>query len=203
MSNIAKRSFNIRKAILPDGKLVEISEVSARGYVLESYDAYDERRRVERGHKAMPVAAVAADPAKTKAAALIAYASAIEALPEAQSRPAAASAIWANQTAETMPVERAAAFLRGLPAESAPTAPAAPASDVSPQDNARFQRLMEIRIMGLNMKADAGGGSALRQEAMKMGWAIRTRATTGCSFADAIKGAGLDARATIKQILGA
>jgi hypothetical protein len=198
MSNIAKRTYNLKTACLPDGHIVDINEVGARGFVLESWGDYDARRRVERA-TGKPAAS---KPVETKASALLEYTQAIEALPEARSRPAAASEIWAKHTVQTMPVERAAAFLRGMPEETAPVAKAAATSTLTAQDNAMFKRKLEIRIVGLNMKADRGNNPAARNEATKLGWAMRTRETTGCSFAEAITGAGLDARATITSILG-
>ncbi|MEH2476193.1 hypothetical protein V1281_002637 [Nitrobacteraceae bacterium AZCC 2161] len=199
MNNIAKRTAAVGRAELPDGTFVNISEVASRGFVLEGWGEYDYRRASERNSR--KVAIPTEEKTKTRASALIAYATAIEALPEAKARPAAASEIWASQTAQTMPVERAAAFLRGLPVETAPIAKAATTSTLTAQDNAMFKRKMELRINGLNMKADRGNPAA-RNEATKLGWAMRTRETTGCSFADAIQGAGLDARATITSILG-
>ena len=200
MNNIAKRTAVVGRAELPDGTFVNISEVAPRGFVLEGWGEYDVRRASER--KSRKAAVPSEEPTKTRASALIAYATEIEALPEAKDRPAAAAEIWASHTAQTMPVERAAAFLRGLPVEAAPVPAVVANSPLSAADNAMFKRKIEIRIGGLNAKADRGNNPAARNEATKLGWALRTRDATGCSFGEALTGAGLDARATISSILG-
>ena len=136
---------------------------------------------------------------KTDISDRIAYLEAIEALPEARSRPAAAAELWSKHTAATMPIERAASFLRGLPAETKPAV--ATKSKLSAEDIARFKRKTELRIVGLTMKAERGGNHAARVEARQLQEALGIRERTKCGFADAFSAAGLDARATITSIL--
>lgn len=130
------------------------------------------------------------------------YVKAIEALPEARNRPSAASGIWANHTLETMPLDRAASFLRGMPEEAAPLPKAAPSEGPSPELMHRFRRKLELRIMGLNMRADNGNNPKARDTARRMQEAVNIRDRTGCSFGEAFTNVGLPARETISSILG-
>jgi hypothetical protein len=206
MSMIAIRTEFANRVVLPDGREVNVARARALGFTIESFDSHNTRVRADRKAQAAATARGDAEDSRpatplTKGQALIAYAQQIEALPEAKSRPAAASEIWAKQTVQSMPVERAAAFLRGLPVETAPVAKAATTSTLTAQDNARFKRLLEIRINGLNVKADRGNNPAARNEAKKLAWSLRTYEANGCSFAEAFSSNGLDARATISSIL--
>jgi hypothetical protein len=207
MSMIAKRTGATNRVVLPDGREVSPNRATALGYTIESLNDQIERNTAARKARfAVTQRAgeayddAGAKPAQTKGQALIAYAQAIEDLPEAKSRPAAASEIWSKRTVQSMPVERAAAFLRGLPEEAAPVAKVA-STVIDPKALAMFQRKCEIRILGLNMRADRGEHSA-RGEAQKLSWALRVRNETGCSYGEAFTGAGLDARATIDAIMG-
>lgn len=206
MSMTAKRTEYVNRVVLPDGREVNVDRAKGLGFTIESFDDHGARVRADRKAQAAAKARGDAEdsrpvPPQSKEEALIAYAQQIVALPEAKSRPAAAREIWAKQTMQTMPVERAAAFLRGLPAETAPVAQVAATSTLTAQDNARFKRLLEIRINGLNMKADRGNNPAARNEAKTLAWSLRTYEAGGCSFAEAFSSNGLDARATISSIL--
>jgi hypothetical protein len=209
MTMIAKLTSAFNRVVLPDGREMNPDRAKGLGYAIESLNDQAEREMAARKAKyaAMQVAGQAYDdglaaspaPAKTKASAMIAYAQAIEELPEAKTRPAAASEIWSKQTAQTMPIERAASFLRGLPEETAPVAPIAQ-SAVDPKTLAKFQRLAELQVLGLTMKAERGDLGA-RKEASKLSWALRVRSETGCAFGEAFASVGLDARATIETIM--
>ena len=131
----------------------------------------------------------------------LAYATAIEALPEARNRPSAAAGLWSSHTVETMPLEKAASFLRGLPEEDAPLPKVAAQSPIDPQLMHRFRRKLDLRIMGLNMKADQGGDPKARDTARRMSQAISIRDRTGCSFGEAFTNVGLPARETISSLL--
>ena len=171
---------------LPNGNRLETEKAIARGYTIAD--------RTKLGN-AVPTA----PKKKTNISTRIAYLEAIEALPEAQSRPAAAAVIWSSHTMESMPPDRAASFLRGLPTETKPTS--ATRSRLSAEDIARFKRKTELRICGLEMRADKGGNHDARVEARRLSEALGVRERTGCSFADAFSAAGLDARETITSIL--
>jgi hypothetical protein len=209
MNMIAKRTSASNRVVLPDGREMNPDRAKGLGYAIESLNDQAERNIAARQAKyaVMQLAGDAHDdglanslaPVKTKASAMIAYAQAIEDLPEAKSRPAAAAEIWSAQTAETMPVERAASFLRGLPPETAPVAVAVQ-SAVDPKKMAKFQRHVELRVLGLTMKAERGDLGA-RKEASKLSWALRVRSETGCAFGEAFASVGLDARSTIETIM--
>ena len=156
---------------------------------------------VDAGGNAVAKTAAPAAPKDARMSARIAYAKAIEDLPEARNRPSAASGIWANHTIESMPVDRAASFLRGLPEESAPEPKAAKVEAPDAALMQRFRRKLELRIMGLNMRADRGGEPQARDTARKMQEAISIRDRTGCSFGEAFTNVGLPARETISSIL--
>ncbi len=170
MSMIAKRTGAHNRVVLPDGQEVNTRRAEALGYTVESLNDQFARQHPDRNARALFDRAVrhgasmppAAAPAQTKGQAMIAYAQQIEALPEAKNRPAAASELWSKYTEQTMPVERAAAFLRGLPEEIAPVAKAPAQSQLDPKQAAMFQRKVEIKILGLNMKADRGNNNAAR-----------------------------------------
>ena len=171
---------------LPNGNRLETALAIKRGFAIAD--------RSKLGN----TVATAVKP-KTDISARIAYLTAIEALPEAASRPAAAAVIWSKYTMETMPPERAASFLRGLPTETKPVASAP--SRLTATDIAVFKRKVELRIVGLNMKADAGNNQPARVEARRLSEALATRERTGCSFGSAFTAAGLPARETIEKIL--
>ena len=171
---------------LPNGSRLETALAIKRGYSIAD--------RTKLGNTVPTVAK-----ANTALSVRIAYLTAIEALPEAASRPAAAAEIWSKHTMESMPPSRAASFLRGLPEETKPVV-AAP-SRLTANDIAVFKRKVELRIVGLHMKADAGNNQPARVEARRLSEALATRERTGCSFGSAFTAAGLPARETIEQIL--
>jgi hypothetical protein len=196
MKNLALQTGTLSKVKLPDGALVNPERAKALGFQVEDYGDFVERQKRERMRN---VSASTQVESVSPMAARIAYLTAIEALPEATSRPAAASDLWSKYTAETMPVERAASFLRGLPEETKPVA--ATTSRLSASDIAIFQRKTELRITGLNMNADKNGDHAKRAEARKLSSALDMHARSDCSFGAAFTAVGLDARATITSIL--
>jgi hypothetical protein len=210
MNMIAKRTSAINRVVLPDGREMNPDRAKGLGYAIESLNEQAERNIAARQAKnaAMQIAGDAYDdglakspaPVKTKASAMIAYAQAIEELPEAKTRRAAASELWSKHTVETMPLERAASFLRGLPPEENAPVVTAAHSAVDPKKLAKFQRLAELQVLGLTVKAERGDLGA-RKEASKLSWALRVRSETGCAFGEAFASVGLDARATVETIM--
>ena len=127
----------------------------------------------------------------------IAYAQQIEALPEARNRPSAAAGLWSSHTIESMPLAKAASFLRGLPLESAPEPKVAAQSPIDPQLMAKFRRRLDVHVGGLRVRSD----QASRDKAQKIQQAISIRDRTGCSFGEAFTNVGLPARDLISYIL--
>ncbi len=118
-------------------------------------------------------------------------------LPEAEARPAAATLIATTKSDDTMPIETVAAFLRGLPAETAKAA--APSPALSPGVAERFSRKWELHINALNHNAAKGNVEA-RKQAQKMTTALHLHRSEGFSVGDAFKSVGLDAEASVKKI---
>jgi hypothetical protein len=126
------------------------------------------------------------------------YLASVLALPEAKSRPSAASRLGASYNEEKMPVAKAQAFLRGLPEET--PAPAV-TSHVADNDVQQFRRKVEIRLSALSLNAQHGNTNANR-EAMKLSYAMRAFDQGGVTLHDALSAAGLDARTTVRTVLG-
>lgn len=131
------------------------------------------------------------------------YGENILALPEAQSRPIAASKLAQSFSVKTMPPERAAIFLRGLPEEDGkrinlPTDQEPSMSNSLPAntDVATFKRKVELRLAAMAQRADHGDLSA-KSEAKKLGYAVKLINTTNMNPIAALQSAGVDP-ATVK-----
>ena len=130
------------------------------------------------------------------------YAQQIRALPEGLHRPAAAAALAADNTINTLSITAASSLLRGLPTESEGTemSDATNAKQLTAADHAMFKRKLDLRMSALRTSSQYDDGAA-SVELKKLNYARRTVEVTGVSFGAAFTMAGLDARKTITKIL--
>lgn len=130
------------------------------------------------------------------------YAEKLAALPEAKARPAAAARLAELSTEKTMPLERAASMLRGLPEEKLAATPKVVQSNVrTAADTAVVRRKTEIRVAALSQSA-ANGSHAAADEARKLRYALDIQSQTGCRMGDAFNSVGLNGTETLRSILG-
>jgi hypothetical protein len=184
--------------ILPTGERITTAAAKTQGYTIQN--AASVGRSV--GHKGAALDTFTANYNRaielgSRTQTQAAYLSAILALPEAKSRPSAAARLGASNTEAKLTVAQAQAFLRGLPEESAPPAPAASMTE----DMRVFRRQAAIRISMLTFNA-SNGNKAAGREATKLSNAMRVFDEGGISLQQALTSAGLDARATIRSVIG-
>jgi hypothetical protein len=103
-----------------------------------------------------------------------AYAMAIMSLPEAEDRPYTARRLAMAHNAQSMPIAKAAMFLRGLPAEPAEQ-PSTLTKKADQMAEKTLMRKVEIRLAALSFNADRGNDAA-RKEANAIRYAMRLNA---------------------------
>lgn len=182
---------------LPDGRTVDADTAWAEGHVVYggSLDGKPVRHRPGWEPEATwrrrggPHAGAPYSREDLAHRAQLAYADEILALPEAAARPSAARKIVMAYTAGTMPPERAAGFLRGLPLEVA--ADGRPAAPPPPRVEAeRFRRAVELRVIALGQRDPVDGGA--RREAKLLRFALGATARDPGALAAKLDELGID-----------
>ncbi|MCW2284906.1 hypothetical protein M2323_002740 [Rhodoblastus acidophilus] len=119
------------------------------------------------------------------------YRHAIMGLPEAQEHADAAILLALTHDANSLPPERAALILGGLPAENLePSEPQTISQETADMSEPTLKRRAEIRLAALSHRADLGDHAA-RSEANKISYALKL-AAEGMNLAAACQQLGVD-----------
>lgn len=174
------------KCILPDGRIEHVATADLAGFFVLSADRQAEIRETAEA-KVADASASLADrmAAKRDLDALRRedYAHAIRSLPEARSRPGAATRIIAAHNERSLPLPRAAAFLANLPPEvGSPVA--STSSRVKPAMS--LKRRAELALANATTRANLGNSEA-RRRADGIASALRLHAEQGTDLARALE----------------
>jgi hypothetical protein len=185
--------------IMPTGVRVTRASATAQGYIVKDANAIG--RDIGHTGETLKDFAKSFDRAielASRSAEQTTYLASVLALPEAKTRPSAAARLGASYNATQMPIDKAQAFLRGLPEES--SAPVVTAR-TAVNDIQDFRRKVELRLAALSLNAKHGNVRANR-EAMKLSYAMRAFDQGGVTLQNALSASGLDARATVRAVIG-
>jgi hypothetical protein len=183
-----------RFAVLPDGRCELAADVLAKGWEIDGEPAcgaieLSKRLGLQGEHavthatglrKALTLAAQREGDEK--------HVAAIMASPEATQRPAAAASLSAAWPASRMSIDRARAFLRGLPKETGDDT-GAPA--YAPRGSTFNQRRFDLYLLGAQRKAEKGDKDA-RAFCDAAAYAAAVHRAGRLSMPDALRACGID-----------
>lgn len=206
MSNLVTQHPKYDQLYLtPQGHVVDRAEAEAMGFDVPTAAVQtilsDLDRDIRAGRAALPrnmaMSQKIAAKAEAKERERSDYIGSILALPEAQSRPIAAAKLASLYSEKSMPVAKAAIFLRSLPTEDGArvtineTEPSMSNALPAHTDAATFKRKIELRFAAMAQRADHGDLGA-KSEAKRLGYAVKLINTTNMNPIAALQSAGVE-----------
>lgn len=189
-----------RLAILPNGRSVTTEQAEIEGFTIVARDtgAWSTwaDTYIDGDANASPSARIARAQ-KAKERERSDYIGSILALPEALSRPIAAAKLAALYSDKSMPVAKAAIFLRSLPTEDGARVtinelePSMSHAIPAHTDAATFRRKIELRFAAMAQRADHGDLGA-KAEAKRLGYAVKLINSTNMNPIAALQSAGVE-----------